>query len=133
VPDAAAARARDATKGLQRLVHAAPSVELAVVQFQVATRFRNPEDRDRSERVEVGDDECRFEILGGIMHLLRDRPRAEHLAQRVDRAVMIHDPAVRIALRNFLKLPTTYLIRLNASAPRGAAGAHRTNSRRTAA
>ena len=70
VPHTGAGRAEDATQRLHRLVHAAPSMELVVVQIRVATPSRNPEDRQRPERVEVGDDERRLEVLGGIVHRL---------------------------------------------------------------
>jgi hypothetical protein len=92
VPHTGAGRAGDATQRLHRLVHAAPIMELVVVQIRVATPSRNPEDRQGPQGVEVGHDERRFELLGGIVHRLRDRARAQHLAERVHRPVVNHDP-----------------------------------------
>ena len=57
-----------------------------------------------------------WKSLRGVVHLRRDRARAQHLAERVDRPVMHHDPAVGILLAHLLELAAADLVRLD---PRG--------------
>jgi hypothetical protein len=56
------------------------------------------------------------------VHCLIDGASAEHLAERVDGPVVIHDPAVRILLPNLLELAPAHLVRLDPSAHRTAPG-----------
>ena len=75
-------------------MHATARVKLPLVQLRLAPGARHPQDRQRPERVELGDDERGLEVLGSIVHRLVDGAGAQHLAERVDRPVVIHDPAV---------------------------------------
>ena len=77
-----------------------------------------PQHRQRAQRVELCDDEVRLEFLRGLMHFRRDRAGAEHLPERVDGSVVIHDPAVRILLADLLELASLDLLRLDPPAHR---------------
>jgi hypothetical protein len=103
-------------------MHPTARMELALVQLRLAPRARHAQSRQCPERVELGDDERGLEVPGGVVHRLIDGADAEHLAERVDGPVMIHDPAVRILLANLLKLATAHLVRLQAGAHRSPPG-----------
>jgi hypothetical protein len=103
-------------------VHATARVKLAVAQIRGPARSRNPEDRQRPQRVELCEDEGRLEILRRIVHRLVDGAGAQHLAKRVDGPVMIHDPAVRILLPDLLELAAAHLVRLDPGAHRSPPG-----------
>jgi hypothetical protein len=49
-------------------VHPPPRVELAVVQLRLAPSARHPQDRDRPQGIEVGDDEGGLKVLSGVVH-----------------------------------------------------------------
>jgi hypothetical protein len=83
-------------------MHAPPGVELALVELRPAARPRHPQDRQRPERVGLGEDKSSLEIPPGIVHRLVDRAGAQHLSQSVDRAVMDDDASVWILLSDFL-------------------------------
>jgi hypothetical protein len=103
-------------------VHASPGVKLSIVQIRVATGSRHPEDRQRPKGVQVGHDEGGLKVLCGIVHGLIDGAGPQHLAERVDGPVMIHDPAVRILLPHLLELATAHLVRLDPAAHRSPPG-----------
>jgi hypothetical protein len=75
--------------------------------------------------VEVGDDEGGLEVLGGVVHRLRDGAGSQHLAERVDGPVVHDDVAVGIGLANLLELAAADLVRFHVGATRGRARAHR--------
>jgi hypothetical protein len=50
------------------LVHATARVELALVQLRLAPGAGDAQDRQRSERIELCEDERRLEIAPGIVH-----------------------------------------------------------------
>jgi nicotinamidase-related amidase len=83
-----------------------------------APSARHPQDRQCSERVQVGYDERRLEILGGIVHGLVDRPGPQHLTEGVHRSVVKHDAAVRVAFANLLELSLRQAPRLHTLAHR---------------
>jgi hypothetical protein len=99
-------------------VHSSPGIELTLVQIGLAAGARHPQDRQRAQRVQVGDDERGLKVLGGVVHLRGDRACTQHLAVRVDRAVMINDPTVWILLPHLLELTALDLVRLDAGAHR---------------
>jgi hypothetical protein len=90
-------------------------VKLPLAQVRLAPVAGHSHDRQCPERVELGDDERGLEVLGGIVHRLVDGAGAEHLAERVDGPVMIHE-AVRIVLADFLELAAVHLVGLQARA-----------------
>jgi hypothetical protein len=57
-------------------VHPPAGIDLALVEFRLTPRARHPQDRQRPQRVEVGDDEGRLKVLSGVVHFLRDRAGA---------------------------------------------------------
>ena len=97
-------------------------MKLPLVQLRLAPGARHTQDRQRPERVELGDDERGLEVLGGIVHRLVDGAGAQHLAERVDGPVMLDDPAVRILLAHLLELAAAHLVRLDPSAHRAPPG-----------
>ena len=101
-------------------MHATARVELALVQLRLAPGARHAQDRQRPERVELRDDERGLEVLRGVVHRLVDGAGAQHLAERVDRPVMIHDPAVRILLAHLLELAAAHLVGLDPCCSSGA-------------
>ena len=55
-------------------MHAPTGVELALVEVRLAPGARHPQDRQRAEGVQVGDDEVGLEGPCRVVHRLIDRP-----------------------------------------------------------
>jgi hypothetical protein len=85
-------------------MHPPACVQLPLVQAGLASAAGHPQDRRRTERVQIGDEERGLEVARGIVHLLGDRTGPQHLPQGVDGPVTHHDPPVRIDLADFLEL-----------------------------
>jgi hypothetical protein len=110
-----------------------PRVELALVEVGLAPGARDAQDRQRPERVELGEDKCRLEVAPGIVHGLVNCTSFEHAPQRIDEPMMNDNLAVRIDLADLLELPARHLVRLHAGAACGGADAHSATSHSTAA
>jgi hypothetical protein len=85
-------------------MHAPAPVKLSLAQVRLAPGPGHAQNRQRPERVELGEDERGLEVLGGLVHRLINSAGVQHLAERIHRPAMIHDAPVGILLAHLHQL-----------------------------
>jgi hypothetical protein len=92
------------------LVQPTACLKLSLAEVRLAPGARHTQDRQRPQRIEVRDDQRGLEDAARIVHRLVDGAGAEHLIERVDGPVMVHNPAVRILLSHLLEVVAAHLV-----------------------